>query len=71
MNFIVDALIIAEPSETNIVYAHKGSMDYKITSKGKAAHSSVPVVGLFNCIKSYDRYRAVCGFSFRSDFIIH
>lgn len=46
----VDALIIAEPSETNIVYAHKGSMDYKITSKGKAAHSSVPVVG-FNAIK--------------------
>jgi succinyl-diaminopimelate desuccinylase len=25
-------------------------MDYKITSKGKAAHSSVPVVG-FNAIK--------------------
>ena len=37
----VDALIIAEPSETNIVYAHKGSMDYKITSKGKAAHSAL------------------------------
>lgn len=46
----VDALIIAEPSETNIVYAHKGSMDFKITSKGKAAHSSVPVVGR-NAIK--------------------
>ncbi|UXR86972.1 ArgE/DapE family deacylase [Staphylococcus felis] len=41
----VDALIIAEPSETMLVYAHKGSMDYRITSKGKAAHSSMPIVG--------------------------
>ncbi|PTE74361.1 ArgE/DapE family deacylase [Staphylococcus devriesei] len=46
----VDALIIAEPSEQNIVFAHKGSMDYKITSKGQAAHSSVPVLGK-NAIK--------------------
>ncbi|PNZ30522.1 succinyl-diaminopimelate desuccinylase [Staphylococcus petrasii] len=46
----VDALIIAEPSEQNIVYAHKGSMDFKITSKGRAAHSSVPVIGQ-NAIK--------------------
>ncbi|UXV36109.1 ArgE/DapE family deacylase [Staphylococcus sp. IVB6181] len=41
----VDALIIAEPSETNIVYAHKGSMDYRITSYGEAAHSSMPIIG--------------------------
>lgn len=46
----VDALIIAEPSESGIVYAHKGSMDYQIVSRGQAAHSSVPIVGK-NAIK--------------------
>lgn len=46
----VEALIIAEPSEQNLVYAHKGSMDFRITSKGRAAHSSVPVIG-HNAIK--------------------
>lgn len=46
----VDALVIAEPSESGIVYAHKGSMDYQIVSRGQAAHSSMPVVGQ-NAIK--------------------
>ncbi|MGV3244881.1 ArgE/DapE family deacylase [Staphylococcus sp. 11261D007BR] len=41
----VDALVIAEPSETTIVYAHKGSMDFCITSKGISSHSSMPVFG--------------------------
>ncbi|KFE42114.1 ArgE/DapE family deacylase [Staphylococcus agnetis] len=46
----VDALVIAEPSEKMLVYAHKGSMDFRITSKGRAAHSSMPVIGQ-NAIK--------------------
>ena len=46
----VSALIIAEPSEDRIIYAHKGSMDIRVTSKGKAAHSSMPHLG-FNAIK--------------------
>lgn len=41
----VDALVIAEPSEQTLVYAHKGSMDFRITSKGRASHSSIPVMG--------------------------
>ncbi|WP_251517206.1 MULTISPECIES: ArgE/DapE family deacylase [Staphylococcus] len=41
----VDALVIAEPSQDFLVYAHKGSMDYRINSTGKSAHSSMPVVG--------------------------
>ena len=41
----VEALIIAEPSETMLVYAHKGSMDFRITSKGLSTHSSMPVLG--------------------------
>ncbi|PTG35950.1 succinyl-diaminopimelate desuccinylase [Staphylococcus capitis] len=46
----VDALIIAEPSEKMMVYAHKGSMDFRITSRGKSSHSSMPVIGK-NAIK--------------------
>ena len=41
----VDALVIAEPSYPSIVYAHKGSMDIKITSKGRSSHSSTPFMG--------------------------
>ncbi|HHU6751464.1 TPA: ArgE/DapE family deacylase [Staphylococcus pseudintermedius] len=41
----VDALVIAEPSETAIVYAQKGSMDLCITSKGVSSHSSMPIFG--------------------------
>lgn len=45
----VDALIIGEPSEDMIVHSHKGSMSFKVTSKGESAHSSLPSVG-FNAI---------------------
>lgn len=46
----VNALLIAEPCQDIMVYAHKGSMDYRITSYGKSAHSSMPVMGT-NAIK--------------------
>ncbi|MGG5329444.1 ArgE/DapE family deacylase [Enterococcus sp. AZ163] len=45
----VDALVIAEPSQDTIIYSHKGSMDARIQSKGKAAHSSMPQLG-YNAI---------------------
>lgn len=45
----VDALLIAEPSQADIIYAHKGSIDVRITSQGKAAHSSMPQLG-YNAI---------------------
>ncbi|KTW24569.1 ArgE/DapE family deacylase [Staphylococcus warneri] len=41
----VEALVIAEPSYPSIVYAHKGSMDIKITSQGRSSHSSTPFMG--------------------------
>lgn len=41
----LDALLIAEPSYPSLVYAHKGSMDFRITSRGKSAHSSIPFLG--------------------------
>ena len=41
----VDALLIGEPSGYNIAFAHKGSIDVRIKSTGKAAHSSMPEQG--------------------------
>ncbi|MBJ6275878.1 ArgE/DapE family deacylase [Staphylococcus aureus] len=41
----VDALVIAEPSQDEIIYAHKGSMDIRVTSIGKSVHSSMPELG--------------------------
>lgn len=46
----LDALLIAEPSYPSLVYAHKGSMDFRITSKGRSSHSSMPFLGK-NAIK--------------------
>lgn len=45
----VDALIIGEPSGYEIDYAHKGSIDIRLMSTGKAAHSSMPEQG-YNAI---------------------
>lgn len=45
----VSALLIAEPSQDKIIYAHKGSMDVRVTSKGKSVHSSMPYLG-YNAI---------------------
>lgn len=41
----VDALLIGEPCNIGIIYAHKGSFNYKVISKGIAAHSSMPELG--------------------------
>ncbi|ETO41013.1 Acetylornithine deacetylase [Fructilactobacillus florum 8D] len=43
------ALLVAEPSAGYISNAEKGSLDLKLTSRGKAAHSSFPDLG-FNAI---------------------
>ncbi|WP_125588108.1 ArgE/DapE family deacylase [Companilactobacillus jidongensis] len=40
-----DALLIGEPGGYNFVYTHMGSLDLKVTSEGKAAHSSMPDSG--------------------------
>lgn len=41
----VDAMIIGEPSSAQIVFAHKGSITYRVSSKGITAHSSMPEKG--------------------------
>ncbi len=46
----VDAMILAEPSMGQLNCANKGSLTYAVTSKGKAAHSSMPQLG-YNAIE--------------------
>lgn len=41
-----DAAICTEPSEMDITLAHKGAYWIRITTKGKAAHASVPEQGV-------------------------
>ena len=45
----VDYLWVAEPSPETIIYSHKGSLNFRITSLGEAAHSSMPHHG-YNAI---------------------
>ncbi len=42
----MDAVIVAEPTEMNMVYAHKGAVRFRVSLSGKAAHSSVPWLGI-------------------------
>lgn len=41
-----DAVIVGEPTELTLVHAHKGACRFRITLTGKAAHSSVPQLGI-------------------------
>ncbi|MCK4647988.1 YgeY family selenium metabolism-linked hydrolase, partial [bacterium] len=40
-----DYVLIAEPSNLNICYGHKGRIEFKITTKGKACHAATPEKG--------------------------
>lgn len=51
----VDALFVAEPSHDTIIYSHKGSLNFKITSHGESAHSSMPENG-YNAINPLMAY---------------
>lgn len=42
----VEAAIIAEPTELEVVRAHKGAVRFYLTVKGKAAHSAKPHLGI-------------------------
>ncbi|MEM9399378.1 MAG: M20 family metallopeptidase [Verrucomicrobiota bacterium] len=40
-----DLVIVGEPTDLRIVYAHKGALWLRITTKGKACHASMPHEG--------------------------
>lgn len=42
----LSALLVGEPTGGNVVYAHSGSYNYRITSTGKSVHSSAPERGI-------------------------
>lgn len=42
----LSGMIIGEPTQNHIVYAHKGVFSYTVTSKGVSAHSSMPEMGI-------------------------
>ena len=50
-----DALVIGEPTDGQIIFAHSGSFNYRITSRGQAAHSSRPAQGI-NAIQGLVNY---------------
>ncbi|MDT2726565.1 ArgE/DapE family deacylase [Lactococcus formosensis] len=51
----LSGLIIAEPTNYNLVYTHMGSINYSVVSEGKAAHSSQPQEG-FNAINHLNEF---------------
>ncbi|MEM8897612.1 MAG: ArgE/DapE family deacylase [Bacteroidota bacterium] len=51
-NFIADAAIVTEPTDTNIVVGHKGFIWQRIRVIGKAAHGSKPDQGIDAIMKA-------------------
>lgn len=48
-------LLVGEPTSGNVVYAHSGSLNYRISSVGKSVHSSQPENGV-NAIEALVDY---------------
>lgn len=42
----VTSMIIGEPTGYEVVYTHKGSINFQVDSKGKSSHSSMPQLGI-------------------------
>mgnify|MGYP005982589955 CR=1 FL=1 len=51
----LDGLIIGEPTNYSLMYAHMGSINYSVVSAGKEAHSSMPQYG-FNAINHLNEF---------------
>lgn len=51
----LNALVVAEPHNGNVNYAHCGSLNYRIKSYGKAVHSSIPELGV-NALTNLVKY---------------
>ena len=51
----LSALVIGEPTNYNLMYAHMGSINYSVVSHGKEAHSSMPEEGI-NAINNLNEF---------------
>lgn len=63
-----DAVIVAEPTDLNVVYRHKGIVRYRITTQGRAVHSSQPAQGINAIVRMQPilKHLVRCGESFAS-----
>lgn len=62
----VDYLWVTEPSVDDIIFSHKGSMNYRVDSIGEAAHSSMPHLG-HNAIDTLAEFIVAMNDKFRSN----
>lgn len=62
----VDYLWVTEPSVDDIIFSHKGSMNYRVDSIGEAAHSSMPHLG-HNAIDTLAEFIVAMNDKFRTD----
>lgn len=62
----VQAMIVGEPTDGQIVYAHAGTINYQIKSYGQAVHSSTPEAGI-NAINGLAAYIAAEPHLFEQD----
>src|SRR5690554_678185 len=62
-----DALIIAEPTDTRLVIAHKGALWTRVCSCGKASHSSMPEMGINAIDKLFPFYAGLSEIDISSD----
>ncbi len=63
-----DAAVVAEPTELDVVVAHKGATRWKLRTRGRACHSSNPAEGVnaiyrmarvLECLEEFARRAAV------------
>ena len=54
---MADAAVIAEPTDLEVIRAHKGVVRFNLVVQGKAAHSSKPYLGI-NAIAKMARLRS-------------
>lgn len=62
----VDYLWVTEPSVDDIIFSHKGSMNYRVDSIGEAAHSSMPHLG-HNAIDTLAEFIVAMNDKFRNN----
>lgn len=62
----VDFLWVTEPSVDDIIFSHKGSMNYRVDSIGEAAHSSMPHLG-HNAIDTLAEFIVAMNDKFRTN----
>lgn len=51
----ISALVVGEPTDGQIIYAHNGSYNYTVQSLGKQVHSSMPELGI-NALTNVVKY---------------